>query len=537
MKNCLPAILLFLGTCAFAQPHDDPQHPTPEQLGQVHFDTSCDPAVSAEFDRAVALLHSFSFGAAKQAFEGVLADDPTCAIAYWGIALTHWSNPFAGIKTGPLLENGRAAVAQGLATGSPTPRERAYLEAVGELYASPSTRNHATRTGAYEAAMASLYAAYPEDTEAAIYYALAVNQMASPTDKTFSKQLQAAAILDALFVDDPEHPGLAHYLIHAYDHPPLADRGLNAAHRYATIAPAAPHALHMPSHTFTRVGAWQESIDTNIKSAESALRVGSISEALHAMDYQMYAYLQTGQDAAALGLLTASPQVLEQLDLTVMGGAAPPVAAFFAAAAIPARYALERGAWAEAAVLTLRPTPFAQVDAITHFARALGAARSGQPDASDRDIAALEALRVKLDAANDPYWTEQVRIQREIAHAWAEFARGSRDAGLIRLAAAADAEDNTDKSAISPGPLVPARELLGEMLLEMQRPAEALVAFQATLDKERHRFRVTALAAAASEQAGDSTGAAAHRAQLVQIAEHGDEPGRPELATARRSRQ
>lgn len=535
MKTILPTVLLLVATSAVAQPHDDSQHPVPEKLGQIHFDNSCQPAVGAAFDRAVALLHSFSFGSAKQAFEGVLADDPTCTIAYWGIALTHWGNPFGGIKTGPLLENGRATVERGLATGTPTPRERAYLEAVGEMYAASSTRDHATRTSAYETAMAKLHADYPDDREAATFYALAVNQLASPTDKTFSMQLQAAAILEALFANDPEHPGLAHYLIHAYDSAVLADRGLNAAQRYASIAPAAPHALHMPSHTFTRVGLWQESIDTNLRSAESALRDGSISEALHAMDYQVYAYLQTGQDRAARGVVEEAPRILAQLDLSVMGGAAPPVAAFYAAAAIPARYAMEQSAWDDAAELPVRPTQFAHVDAITHFARALGAARSGQPDAGDADLAALETLRATLDTAGDAYWTEQVRIQREIAQAWAEFARGSREAGLARLEAAADAEDKSDKAAISPGPLVPARELLGEMLLEMQRPAEALAALQATLEKERHRFRATALAAVAADQTGNAA-AAEFRAQLAQIAKNGDQPGRPELEAARRSR-
>ena len=536
MKQLLPSVFLLAATVAAAQPQDDHQHPAPEKLGQVHFENSCQPAVGEAFDRAVALLHSFSFGTAKQAFEAVLADDPNCTIAYWGIALTHWGNPFGGIKTGPLLENGSATVAQGLSTGTPTPRERAYLEAVGKLYESTSTRDHTTRVGAYEAAMATLQATYPDDREAATFYALAVSQMASPTDKTFAKQLQASAILEPLFINDPEHPGLAHYLIHAYDTPTLADRGLNAAQRYASIAPAAPHALHMPSHTFTRVGLWQESIDTNLQSAASALRDGTAAEALHAMDYTVYAYLQTGQDQAARAAVDEAPRVLAQLDQSVMGGAAPPVSAFFAAAAIPARYVMEHGAWSDAAALSVRSTAFPQVDAMSHFARAVGAARSGQPDAADIDIAALEALRAKLEVARDPYWTELVRIQREIAQAWTEFARGSRDAGLARLSTAADAEDKTDKAAISPGPLAPAREMLGEMLLELQQPAAALTAFQATLDKERHRFRATALAAVAAEQSGNAAAAAEFRVQLTQIANNGDQPGRPELEAARSSR-
>ncbi len=535
MKTHIALTLLVFATATNVQAAEDHQHPAPEKLGQVHFDNSCAPTVGAAFDRGVALLHSFSFGTAKQAFEGVLAEDPDCAIAWWGIGMTHWGNPFGGIKTGPLLENGRLAVEQGLATGSPTPREKAYLEAVGELYRSPADRNHAARIAAYEAAMAKLNTDFADDPEAAIFYALSVNQLASPTDKSFSRQLQAAAILESMIVNDPEHPGLSHYLIHAYDTPQLAAQGLDAANRYAAIAPAAPHALHMPSHTFTRVGLWQESIDTNLASAESALRDGAIGEAMHAMDYQMYAYLQTGQDAAALGVAQAAPRILAQLDPAVMGGAAAPVAAFYAGAAIPARYAMERGAWDEAANLTVQSTAYPQVDAITHYARAVGAARTGQPDASATDIAALETLRAKLEAANDAYWTEQVRIQREIAQAWTEFASGSRDAGLARLSAAAEAEDKTDKAAVSPGPLAPARELLGEMLLEMQRPAEALTAFQSTLNKEPNRFRATALAAVAAEQAGNGAAATDYQTQLAQIAVRGDQPGRQELEAARRS--
>jgi tetratricopeptide (TPR) repeat protein len=289
----------------------------------------------------------------------------------------------------------------------------------------------------------------------------------------------------------------------------------------------------MPSHTFTRVGSWQESIDTNIASARTALRDGSTAEALHAMDYQAYAYLQTGQDAAAHGVVNEAPRIVAQLDLGALGGAAPPVAGLYAAAAIPARYVMERGAWSDAAALELNPTPFAYVDAITHFARAVGAARSGNIPAAKTDAEALRTLGEKLSNAKESYWAEQLRIQREVALAWIAFAEGRQDEALDRLREAASAEDRTDKSAISPGPLAPARELLGEMLLAVGKPAEALKELEATLGKEPNRFRATWLAARAAGKAGDTAAARKHYAELVAICKAGDSPGRPELREAR----
>ena len=304
------------------------------------------------------------------------------------------------------------------------------------------------------------------DIEAKIFYALAVNQTAVPTDKTYAPQLRPRRILEPLWKQYPDHPGLPHYIIHAYDHPPLAAKALDAARRYSTIAPSAPHALHMPSHTFTRVGYWRESVDTNIKSEETALKQSVIGEALHAMDYQAYAYLQMAQDQKARAVLDRMTPVAAKLDLNAMGGAAAPVAGLYARNAIPARYALERAMWAEAATLQSPSSPFPQVDAITHYARALGLARSGKPADAKADVDRLMALRDVLAAAKDPYWTDQVDIQRQNAAAWVAFAEGRKDEGLRLMRAAADAEDATDKSAISPGPIAPARELLGEMLLE-----------------------------------------------------------------------
>jgi hypothetical protein len=381
--------------------------------------------------------------------------------------------------------------------------------------------------------MAGLHARFPDDREAATFYALAINQTALPTDKTYAQQLKAAGILEPLFAEQPEHPGLAHYLIHAYDHPPLADRALDAARRYADIAPSAPHALHMPSHTFTRVGLWRESVESNIASAETAERERSFVEVLHAMDYQVYAYLQMAQDADAWRLVQEAPAVLARVDETLVRGAAPPPAGLYASAAIPARYVMERGAWSDAAALEVRVSPTPYADAITHFARAVGAARSGRPDDARADVARLGALAAALQEAGDAYWAEQVDIQRQVAAAWVRFAAGEPAAAGADLRRAAGAEDATDKSAVSPGPLAPARELLGEMLLEMEQPAEALREFEAVMQKEPNRFRATMQAARAAARAGDAAKARTYAAAVLEIAATGDADLRSDLAEAR----
>ncbi len=523
------AAVLTAGVPAAQEQH---QHQAPERLGQVHFATSC-ASVQAEFDRAVALLHSFSFSTASGAFQEVLGKDPNCAMAYWGQALSMWGNPFAGLRPGSSLVSGQAVIAKGLTVGTPTPRERGYLTAVAELFKNAETVDQRTRTLTYERAMEAMATANADDMEAQIFYALAVSQTALPTDKTFSQQLKAIAILEPLFNRHPDHPGLAHYLIHANDTPALAARGLDAARRYATIAPSAPHALHMPSHTFTRVGYWQESVDTNIASAAAAMRDGVYAEALHAMDYEVYAYLQMGMDRHVRQILEEAPRVLAKLDVNAMGGAAPPMAGMYAAAAIPARHAMERGAWKEAAALTTRATGSPQADALTHLVRAIGAARSGTPDAAQADLDRLDALRTKLVELKDAYWAEQVRIQRELAGAWVMFAQGRRTEGLDRLRKAADAEDATDKSAISPGPLAPAREQLGEMLLSTNQPAAALTEFEAVMKKEPRRFRATFGAATAAARAADRAKARTYYTALVAQAKTADAPARRELVEAR----
>jgi len=521
----LVSCILSLPTLAFAQ-HEGHGAMSPDGIGSasVKFETSCAPRLRDDFNKGVALLHSFWFPEAIKAFEAILAVDGNCAMAQWGIALSTWGNPFAGIKPARTVELTKASIDKAAATGSPTPRERAYIAAVGQLVTSADPGTHSARIGAYEAAMENVSRENPTDTEARIFYALAVAQTAPPTDKTYAKNLKAAAILEPLFAQMPTHPGLAHYIIHAYDAPPLADKALVAARKYASLAPEIPHALHMPSHTFTRVGSWKESIDTNRRSAEAARKSNGAGEELHALDYQTYAYLQIAQDTAARSVVDHANEVAK---------AASGPANSFAIAAIPARYALERGNWTEAAALTPTPATTPYTEAITHFARALGAARGGNPAAATADIDRLAALRDKEKELKDAYWTEQIDIERRVALAWQTFATGKKDDGLAQLSAAADAEDLTDKSAVSPGPLAPARELYGYMLLDAGKAKEALVAFELTMKKEPNRFRGIYGGARAAETLGDRAKATAYYKKLLEVAKEADSQ-RPELEHAKK---
>jgi tetratricopeptide (TPR) repeat protein len=538
--NIVPASLLLTATLvtprlalAQADPHDH-DHPMPTRLGTVHFATTCAEATRADFDRATALLHSFAFLAATNSYEKVLSADPSCGIAAWGIALSAWANPFSGIKTGAPLEKGSAAVARAEKIGAKSQRERDYIAAVAELYKDSQTVDHPTRIAAYDRAMARVAATYPDDSEAQIFSALASLQTAQPTDKTYAKQLQAGAILERMFAAAPDHPGLAHYIIHAYDVPPLAPRALDAARRYSQIAPDAAHALHMPSHTFTRVGYWRESVESNLASATAAKREGTTAEQLHALDYQVYAYLQMGQDGAVNQILAELPSIVPRLTAaTAGGGAAPVTAGGYAASAIPARYALERGEWERAAALQPVEGSAPQAQAVTHFARAIGAARAGKPATIDADIARLVALRDELTSKKDLYWAGQVEIQRLLATAWAAWAASRKDEAMSLAAQAADAEDATEKAAVSPGPIVPAREILAEMLLEAGRPAEARQAYEVVLQKEPRRYRAEYGAGLAAEKAGDLSAAREHFQSLVEICEKADTPGRDSLQHAR----
>jgi hypothetical protein len=531
------AVALAAALVSAQQPPAAPplQHPhetgtPPEQLGQVSFETTCDPALRADFNRGVALLHSFWFGASAAAFTAVAEKDPSCGIAWWGVAMSRWGNPFAPGRPVASVQQGRDAIARARAAGAKSVRERDFIEAASALFTDFETVDHRTRITSYERAMERVHQKYPNDREASAFYALAVNQTALPTDKSYTQQLKAAAILEELFKELPDHPGVAHYLIHAYDHPPLAERGLPAARRYSKIAPDAPHALHMPSHTFTRVGFWEDSIATNIASAAAARKAKSAGETLHALDYQVYAYLQTAQDRAAQRVISELRTILSEVNTAEQYGQA----GFYGAAAIPARYALERGAWSEAAALTPRTTPFAFIDAMTYFARAVGAARSGKPAAAKADVTTLAGLGSKLQAGGDAYWAQQVEIMHQGARAWLAFVEARKDEGVALLQEAAKIEDSTDKSAISPGPLAPAREMLGDMLIELGRPAEALAELEAVMKKEPNRFRTLYLAGRAASMSGDQSKAREYSGQLVKMCEKAGADERPELAEARK---
>jgi tetratricopeptide (TPR) repeat protein len=506
---------------SFAQPASG--HSDDNKLGTVHFETSCKPEAQKLFDSGMLYQHSFWYRASQQVFGDVLKADPECGIAYWGIALSLLWNPHVATPAKNLAE-GADAIAKGKSVGAKSERERDYLDALAVMYADHEKVDHRTRIQAYAKAMEQLAQRYPNDDEAQIHYALALNTSASPADKTYASQLKGAAILEPIATRQPQHPGVSHYLIHLYDYPPIAEKGLNAARRYAAIAPAAAHAQHMPSHIFTRVGYWTESIASNAESARVAKESKDFHDQLHAMDYVVYADLQLGQDKKAKA-------VIDEM-MTVTGFTETFLPGPYALAVSPARYAVERGDWKAAAELQVRPNPLAQVQAITHFARALGAARSGNPEAAKADIAKLAELRDKLRDAKDAYWSEQVDIQRQVATAWVLYAEGKHDDALTAMSAAADAEDKTEKHPVTPGVPKPARELYGVMLLERGKAKDALAAFEATLKKEPNRLGAYAGAATAAEKSGQSALAREYYGKVVAVAGDADTT-RIEVSTAR----
>ena len=422
------------------------------------------------------------------------------------------------------LADGAAAIGKGKSVGTKTQRERDYIDALAVMYADYEKVDHRTRIQAYSKAMEQLAQRYPNDDEAQIHYALSLNTSASAADKTYANQLKGAGILEPIFVRQPQHPGVTHYLIHLYDYPPIAEKGLDAARLYAKIAPDAAHAQHMPSHIFTRVGYWQESIDSNKVSQRVAKEAADFHDQLHAMDYQIYAYLQLGQDSKAKAVLDEMPTVTGFTETFLVGP--------YALAISPARYAIERADWKAAASLGVRPSPLAQVQAITYFARAFGAARSGNPEAAKADVAKLGELRDRLREAKDVYWSEQVDIQQKVASAWVLYAEGKYDDALNAMSAAADAEDKTEKHPVTPGVPKPARELYGAMLLERGMPKEALAAFEATLKKEPNRLAAYVGAAKAAEKSGDPAKAREYYGKVIAIANNADTT-RAEIADAR----
>jgi tetratricopeptide (TPR) repeat protein len=507
-----------------AQPHDHAHAGHGGAvLGQVHFPVSCTPEAQAAFDEAMKLQHSFWYEAAREAFQRVRQRDPDCVMAYWGESMALLVNPFT-VTTAANLRAGRALLAEARRIGARSDREAGFIAALSELYGDENPATHRARLERYLTAMEGLHARFPDDPEVGIHYALALTMAASPTDKTYARQLRSAEILEREWQRQPQHPGVAHYLIHTYDTPALAARGIPAADKYAAIAADAPHALHMPSHIYTRVGRWEDSIETNRRSAETARAREAVFDEIHALDYMVYGYLQTGRPEAAR-------QVVAGLGRFAQWNAPTPLFAW-ALTVMPARVALERGAWEEAAALTAGQRTAPLVVANTHFARAVGAARSGRPDAAAADMEALKAAAAALRDGGDAYWAEQTEILRLAAEGWVAFARGQRDQGVALLREAAEREGRTDKHPVTPGPLAPAREQLGEMLLLMDRPAEAQREFEAVEQTEPRRFRAVDGAARSAAKAGDREAARRHYANLLEIAAKAETP-HPTLATAR----
>lgn len=502
MRRLALLALSLLPAAALAQApsHDHPAG-KPEKLGNVSFDVTCAAATRPKFERAVAMLHSFWFDAADKAFSDIIASDSTCALAYWGRAMTTMGNPMT--RVGPSPERQRMGLA--LATrakalsANASHREQMYADAVLAYYRDHETRDHLTRMKAHEQAFERLRSMHGDDMEATIFYARTVVANAPPTDQTFANQIAAANLLQPLFDKHPNHPGLAHYLIHAYDAPAIAKNGAKAAQAYAGIAPDAPHALHMPSHIFTRLGYWDESIETNARSARAE---PDSNAAVHPMDYMVYAFLQQGRERDAKRVVDRA--TLNSNTERFYGGVLG-----YNFVAMPARYALEREAWAEAATLRLPMGGAPNVRAVTHFARAIGAARSDNVAQARVEHDSLASLKAQLDKANDSYWATIVEAQRLAASSW--IALASRDTvGALRLArSAADLEETVEKHPVTPGPILPARELEGDMLLLLGRNAEALGAYEKTLVREPRRLRALSGAVKAAHKAGNHD--AAHR--------------------------
>lgn len=523
--------LLATIVCTFlasfsAQAHEDEQIPqgAPDRVGEVHFPISCNAAAQQEFNRALAMLHSFFYPEAGKTFARATELDPSCGMGYWGVAMSWWY-PLWYPPTKDSLKQGKAAVDKALAINIKTQRERAYIAAIATFYDDFDGRDHKSRAAAYEKAMAEVHTSFPDDREAAVLYALALQATADPNDKTYAKQLASAAILERVFAEQPNHPGAAHYLIHAYDYPELAPRALPAARRYGAIAPGMPHALHMPSHTFIAVGLWQESIESNLVAGAAARKLGWVQEELHTMDYLAYAYLQGAQGAAAQG-------VVGKLAEVPVDEAARTLPVDYALAAAPARFALEQRRWADAAALVPRASRFPATRALTHYARALGAAHAGNPLAAEEEVRQLEQIRVALLEAKQDYWAKQVEVQRRTAEAWLAQARSDSARAIQLMRAAVQLGESTYKHPITPGQLLPARELMGDLLLETGQAGPALAEYQESLRLNPNRFNSVFGAARSAELAGSVDQAALYYRQLLDLCRAGD-GSRPELNRAK----
>jgi tetratricopeptide (TPR) repeat protein len=525
---------------AVAQEGHQHRHEPSEKLGQVNFKISCNPQAQKQFNRAVAWLHSFEYEEAAKAFTEVTVTDPRCGMGYWGIAMSKYHSIWVP-PTVAELQQGSSAIEKAKTVGARTQRERDYIAAAEIFYNDADRLDHKARTYAYSEAMKQLYQRHPSDHEAAVFYALTlITTGMMENDRGYTRQRKAAQILNRVLALEPRHPGVIHYLIHSYDYPAFAHLALTAARSYAKLAPASSHAQHMPSHIFTRLGLWQEDIRSNLQAEASAKAFaarnhlsGVWDEQFHAMDYLVYAYLQGAQDKRARGVLDELNKIQKAEPETFK------VAYSFTA--IPARYALERRRWDEAAKLTLPPGSlgafpwqlFRWAEAHIHFARAIGAARTGDTASAREDVEKLTAIREALILAKGDYdWAGQVEIERQVALAWLTLAEGKREESLQLMRAAAELDDATDKHPVTPGAILPAREQLGELLLELKQPMEALQEFETSLSSAPNRFNGLYGAARAANLASDQKKAKTYYAKLIALSRHADSI-RPEIDEAK----
>src|SRR5437870_4152985 len=488
-----------------------------EKIGQVRFPISCAPSVQKPFERAVALLHSFWYLEAAKAFTQIAQADPDCAMAYWGLAMTNWTQIWSPPPPAALKRGAEAVEkAKGVRRTLP-PRERDFVAAAEAFFKDGDKVDHRTRALADGRAMEQMAQRYPHDVEVLAFYALSLQATADPKDKTYANQKRSAEIAEKIFAAEPDHPGAAHYMIHGYDYPPLAPQGLPAARRYAQFAPSVPHALHMPSHIYVLLGMWPDTVKSNIAAAAAEKSRGNPDDHMHALDYLVYGYLQQAQDAEAKKVVDEARAIIAGLDAHQYDSGRP--TAHFAMAAMEARWAMERGRWADAAAIDPRPNRFAHTESMIHFARAIGAARSGDAARARGDVDRLAALK---DLMKDAYWAEQIEIQRRAAAAWTARAEGKGDEASVLMGSAVELEASTEKHNITPGPIVTARELLGDMLMEAGQPGPAGQAYEASLRVAPNRFKALHGVARAAERAGDRGRASAYYGKLLATAAAAD---------------
>ncbi len=506
-----------------------------QQFGSVDFEMTCNEKAKKNFNLAIELLHSFEYDESEKFFAKIIDNTPECAMAYWGVAMCNF-HPLWTPPTEAELQKGAKAIEIANTITQKSARESGYINAMGAFYKDWNKTDHHTRCIDFEKAMEKLYIAYPNDKEAAIFYALALDGAAEPTDKTYANQKKAASILNAIYPSEPNHPGIIHYLIHTYDYPGLAILALPAARKYAEVAPSSAHALHMPSHIYTRLGLWDECITSNLKSvsaakcyAESAGIKGHWDEELHGTDYLVYAYLQKGENDLASQQVKYVESINEvyPVDFKVA----------YAFAAIPSRYALENKNWPEAAKLQVHPlnfpwNKFPWQEAIIHFTRMIGSIQTGNMDAANFELTKLNELRDTLEKQKDLYKSKQVAIQIKTGEAWIQFKSGKNTTALNLMTLAGDMEDSTEKHPVTPGEVLPARELLGDMLMQMKQNGKALEAYETVLKKSPNRFNSLYGAGLAAEKSGNKQKAIFYYKELLAITNAANSE-RNELALAR----